>query len=300
MAELANNAHIEVRGAAIPRLTSDLPRLTPLQWLICSVAALGFAFDLYEMVVLAVVARPALVAVGGLKPGTPDFNLWVGLLFSVPAVMGGTFGLLGGYLTDIFGRRRVLVWSILLYACSAWAASYSGTLSQLLIFRCLTSIGVCVEYVAAIAWLAELFSNPKQRELVLGYTQSAVGLGGLLATGTYFLAVTYAERLPAIHSGHEAWRYAVLGGLLPAIPLMLIRPFLPESPVWKEKKSRGTLKRPSIAELFRPALKKTTLVATLLAACFYAVPYGVLQQTPMSFPAFLNCEAHRLDNWNRP
>lgn len=284
MAELANNAHIEVTGAAIPRLASELPRLTPLQWLICSVAALGFAFDLYEMVVLAVVVRPALVAVGGLKPGTPDFNLWVGLLFSVPAVMGGTVGLLGGYLTDIFGRRRVLVWSILLYACSAWAASYSSTLSQLLIFRCLTSIGVCVEYVAAIAWLAELFSNPKQRELVLGYTQSAVGLGGLLATGAYFLAVTYAERLPSIHSGHEAWRYAVLGGLLPAIPLMLIRPFLPESPLWKEKQSRGTLKRPSIAELFRPALKKTTLVATLLAACFYAVPYGVLQQTPHVVP----------------
>jgi len=284
LAELANNAHIEVSGAAIPRLASELPRLTPLQWLICSVAALGFAFDLYEMVVLAVVVRPALVAVGGLKPGTPDFNLWVGLLFSVPAVMGGTVGLLGGYLTDIFGRRRVLVWSILLYACSAWAASYSSTLSQLLIFRCLTSIGVCVEYVAAIAWLAELFSNPKQRELVLGYTQSAVGLGGLLATGAYFLAVTYAERLPSIHSGHEAWRYAVLGGLLPAIPLMLIRPFLPESPLWKEKQSRGTLKRPSIAELFRPALKKTTLVATLLAACFYAVPYGVLQQTPHVVP----------------
>jgi len=282
--ELANNAHIEVSGAAIPRLASELTRLTPLQWLICSVAALGFAFDLYEMVVLAVVVRPALVAVGGLKPGTPDFNLWVGLLFSVPAVMGGTFGLLGGYLTDIFGRRRVLVWSIFLYACSAWAASYSSTLSQLLIFRCLTSVGVCVEYVAAIAWLAELFPDPKQRELVLGYTQSAVGLGGLLATGTYFLAVTYAERLPSIHSGHEAWRYAVLGGLLPAIPLMLIRPFLPESPLWKEKKSRGTLKRPSIAELFRPALKKTTLVATLLAACFYAVPYGVLQQTPHVVP----------------
>ena len=130
MAELANNAHIEVSGAAIPRLASELPRLTPLQWLICSVAALGFAFDLYEMVVLAVVVRPALVAVGGLKPGTPDFNLWVGLLFSVPAVMGGTFGLLGGYLTDIFGRRRVLVWSIFLYACSAWAASYSSTLSS--------------------------------------------------------------------------------------------------------------------------------------------------------------------------
>jgi hypothetical protein len=284
MTELVNNARIPVNGVAIPGLPSKLNRLTPIQWLICGVAALGFAFDLYEMVVLAVVVRPALVAVGNLRPGTSEFNLWVGLLFSVPAVMGGTFGLLGGYLTDLFGRRRVLVWSILLYAFSACAASYSNTLVQLLIFRCATSIGVCVEYVAAIAWLAELFPNPKQRESVLGYTQSAVGLGGLLATGAYWVAVTYAERLPGIHSGHEAWRYALLGGLLPAIPLMLVRPFLPESPMWQEKKAKGILKRPSIAALFTPRLKKTTLVATLLAACFYAVPYGVLQQTPHVVP----------------
>jgi MFS family permease len=284
VAELAHNARMPVDGIAIPTLAAKPNRLTALQWLICGVAALGFAFDLYEMVVLSVVVRPALVTVGGLKPGTSEFNLWVGLLFSVPALTGGCFGLLGGYLTDIFGRRRVLVWSILLYAFSACAASYSSTLTQLLIFRCLTSIGVCVEYVAAIAWLAELFSSPKQRESVLGYTQSAVGLGGLLATGAYYLAVTYAERLPAIHSGHEAWRYAVLGGLLPAIPLMLVRPFLPESPIWKEKKLKGALKRPSITELFSQALKKTTLVATLLAACFFAVPYGVLQQTPHIVP----------------
>jgi len=284
MAELVHNANMPVDSVAIPAPASKADRLTALQWLICGVAALGFAFDLYEMVVLSVVVRPALVTVGGLRPGTPAFNLWVGLLFSVPAVTGGCFGLLGGYLTDILGRRRVLVWSILLYAFSACAASYSSTLMQFLIFRCLTSIGVCVEYVAAIAWLAELFSNPKQRESVLGYTQSAVGLGGLLATGAYYLAVTYAERLPSIHSGHEAWRYAVLGGLLPAIPLILVRPFLPESPLWKEKKFKGTLKRASIAELFNPALKKTTLVATLLAACFYAVPYGVLQQTPHVVP----------------
>jgi len=109
-------------------------------------------------------------------------------------------------------------------------------------------------------------------------------LGGLLATGAYYVAVTYAERLPVIHSGHEAWRYALLGGLLPAIPLMLVRPFLPESPIWQEKESKGILKRPSIAALFSPPLRKTTLVTTLLAACFYAVPYGVLQQTPHVVP----------------
>ena len=35
-------------------------------------------------------------------------------LFFVPALAGGVFGLLGGYLTDLFGRRRVLTFSILL------------------------------------------------------------------------------------------------------------------------------------------------------------------------------------------
>ena len=246
-------------------------RLTPVQWLICVIAAIGFAFDLYEAVVLPVVLRPALAALGNLKPGNPDFNPWVGLLFYVPAAVGGAFGLLGGYLTDLFGRRRVLVWSILLYAFSAFAASHATTLLQFLIFRCTTMVGVCVEYVAAVAWLAELFSNPKQRESVLGYTQSAVGLGGLMATGGYYLAVTYAECLPTIRMDHEAWRYVLLFGLLPAIPLILVRPFLPESPVWRDKKAKGTLKQPSIAELFRPALRKTTLVTTLIVACTYAM-----------------------------
>ena len=50
--------------------------------------------------------------------------------------------LLGGYLTDLLGRRRVLVWSILLYALSACATAYAATLPQFLIFRCTTIIGV--------------------------------------------------------------------------------------------------------------------------------------------------------------
>ena len=84
----------------------------------------------------------------------------------MPAIAGGIFGLLGGYLTDIFGRRRVLVWSILLYAVSGFAAGYSTTVYQLLFWRCCMFVGVCVEFVAAVAWLAELFANPKQREAV--------------------------------------------------------------------------------------------------------------------------------------
>jgi MFS family permease len=254
-------------------------KLTPVQWLVCAVACLGFAFDLYETLMMAVIIRPALTDLGHLRPGMPAFNLWVGLLFYIPNVLAGVFGLLGGYLTDLFGRKRILVWSILLYSVSACAASFSTSPTQLLLFRCGTLVGVSVEFVAAITWLAELFPNPRRRESILGFTQAFHTVGGLMVAGAYYLAVTHAEALPMIRGGHEAWRYTLLSGLIPALPLLLVRPFLPESPLWRGKKSKVRRERPSISELFQPALRKTTLVATLLFACSYALPLGAIQHT---------------------
>ena len=132
---------------------------------------------------LPLIVRPALVELLGVPPTSPPVNDWVGILFYVPAVAGGIFGLLGGYLTDLLGRRRVLVWSILLYALSAFAAGYSTSVQWLLFWRCCTFVGVCVEFVAAVAWLSELFPNPKQREAIVGYTQAFGSIGGLMVTG---------------------------------------------------------------------------------------------------------------------
>ncbi len=259
-------------------------RLTGIQWLICIIAAIGFAFDIYELLVLPLIVRPALMELAQLKPGTPMFNQWTGLLFWIPAIAGGLFGLLGGYLTDLFGRRRVLVWSILLYALSAMGAGFATSLEMLLLLRTTTFIGVCVEFVAAVAWLAELFPDAKQRERVLGYTQAFSSTGGLLVTGAYYLAVHWGPSLPAIYGAHEAWRYTLISGVIPALPLILIRPFLPESPVWKEKRAAGTLKRPSIAELFRGEHRTTTIVTTILFACGYGVAFGAIQSVPRIVP----------------
>src|SRR3954469_8221328 len=155
-------------------------RLTAIQWLICIIAAIGFAFDTYELLMFPLINRPALTELGHLQFGSAEYRRWLGLLFYVPAVCGGVFGLLGGYLTDRLGRRRVLTWSILVYALSAFAAGFSTSLPMLLFFRTTTFVGVCVEFVAAVAWLAELFDDPHQREKVLGYTQAFSSIGGLL------------------------------------------------------------------------------------------------------------------------
>lgn len=255
-------------------------RLTPVQWLICVIAAVGFAFDTYELLMFPLINRPALTELGGLEFGSAGYRRWLGLLFYVPAVCGGIFGLIGGYLTDRLGRRRVLTWSILIYALSAFAAGFTTSLTWLLVLRCATFIGVCVEFVAATAWLAELFHDPEQRESVLGWTQAFGSIGGVLVTAVYSLIVSHTASLPAIHGEHEPWRYTLMSGVIPAIPLIVVRPFLPESPVWREKKAAGTLRRPSVAALFAPEFRRTTIVTTIMFACSFGAAFGAIQQMP--------------------
>ncbi len=172
--------------------------MTATLWLVAIIAAIGFAFDTYELLMLPLVARDALRDLGGITPGTPEFARWFGLLFYVPAVCGGVFGLLGGYLTDRLGRRRVLTWSILLYAVSAFLAGSSTSLPMLLALRTTTFVGVCVEFVAATAWLAELFDDPIQREKMLGYTQAFSSFGGLMVAVVNGLIAANGTRFPAI------------------------------------------------------------------------------------------------------
>jgi MFS family permease len=279
---------------------SNQPSSTTI-WLILIMASIGFAFDIYELLMLPLIIKPAIAALsaplveqlvsGGMAkpqamalwaPGGDNYVSWARTLFFVPALVGGIFGLLGGYLTDLFGRRRVLTGSILLYAFSALAAGFAKDLNWLLFFRCLVFIGVCVEFVAAVAWLAELFDDPKKKEKALGYTQAFSSIGGLLVGIAAVLATWLAQKqwLPAIYGQHEAWRYTLISGVIPALPLILIRPFLPESPKWREKKLSGALKRPSIAELFSPGLARTTIITTILFAASYGIAFGAIQQLP--------------------
>ena len=78
-------------------------RLTTTQWLICAIAAIGFAFDIYELLMLPLIIKPAIAALsapivdelvrGGMPrpdamalwvPGGPRYVEWARTLFFVP------------------------------------------------------------------------------------------------------------------------------------------------------------------------------------------------------------------------
>ena len=119
---------------------------------------------------------------------------------------------------------------------------------------------------------------------MIGYTQAFGSIGGVMATGAYYLVVTYGDSLPLVRGGHEAWRYTLMSGVIPgdsadrhpAVPAGI-------ADVAREE-AAGTLKRPSFAELFQPQFRRTTIVTTMMMACAYAAAFGAIQQMPRIVP----------------
>ena len=253
--------------------------------LVLVVAAIGFLFDTYELLLLPLIAAPAISEILQLPTNHPDVTAWVGRLLWIAALCGGVFGLIGGWLTDRLGRKTVLALSIAVYSLSPVAAAFSTSLGWFIFFRCATFVGVCVEFVAAITWLAELFPDKGRKEKVLGWTQAFASVGGLFVTVVNGWILRNASSFPALpvpgpFNAHADWRYTLITGLMPAIPIALLLPFVPESQLWRERKAAGTLKRASFAELFSPGLRRVTWVTAGLSACAYGVAFGALQLTP--------------------
>lgn len=268
-------------GSPPPSAPAPLGRTA---WLVVIVAAIGFLFDTYELLMTPLVLAPALSELLDKPPNHPEVTAWVGRVLWMTALSGGVFGLLGGWLIDRLGRKTVMAASIFVYSLSPVMAGLSTELHWLIFFRCTTFVGVCVEFVAAVTWLAELFPDKRQKELVLGWTQAFASVGGLLVTGVSAGMGSLVQQgmlptLPVGDPSNPAWRFTLMTGLIPAIPIALLLPFVPESAVWLERKRAGTLKRPSFGEIFAPQLLRTTLVATVLLACAYAAAFGTLQVT---------------------
>ena len=235
-------------------------RLTPIQWLICVIAAIGFAFDIYEILMLPLIVRPALLELTGAAPGSPEFQMWVGRLFYIPRVRR----------RHLRPARRLPDRSVRPPPRADLQHPDLRDLGVLLRLRhldrdaagpALLRVHRRVRRVRRRGGVAgRALPEPKQREKVLGYTQAFSSLGGLLvaiANGWPSLCAS----LPAIgwiRDGRhpESARAVALHADVRRDPG---DPADPHPPVPARvarsgsRKAAGTLKRPSIAALFARA-----------------------------------------------
>src|SRR5213078_1081281 len=114
------------------------PRFAAVQWLVCIIAAIGFLFDTYELLMTPLGGVPAIAEVLQVPPNNPLVTEWAGRMLWMSALCGGVFGLLGGWLIARFGRKRIMAASIFVYSLSPVAAALSTSLGAFIFFRCTT------------------------------------------------------------------------------------------------------------------------------------------------------------------
>ncbi|WP_067701935.1 MFS transporter [Erwinia sp. ErVv1] len=190
--------------------------------------ALGGVFlDAYDLTTLSY----------GIDDVVKEFGLTPALTGLVTSsIMIGTIAgnLIGGWLTDKYGRYTVFMADMLFFVVSAIAAGLAPNVWVLIGARFLMGIGVGIDLPVAMAYLAEFSkftgkSNKASRLAAwcpMWYAASSVCF--LIVFALWFL-------LPAGHA-NWLWRASLLFGAVPALLIIAVRSkFMNESPLWAAK-----------------------------------------------------------------
>lgn len=252
--------------------------VTRYQWLVLFVAWLGWVFDAMDATIYALVLHPALHELLHNPAGGPVSSEMIGryggIIFSVFLIGWAIGGVVFGVLADRFGRTRILMCTIVIYALFTGLAALSNTWWHLAIYRFLTALGIGGEWAAGAALVAEVWPEGK-RTKAAGILQSAWAAGFLLAALT---------NLAMRGSG---WRPIFVVGIAPALVALLVRWWVKEPDRWVQATARdsaagpGHSRMPSrLGELFSPACLRATLVGSGLAFVAVFGLWGATNWTP--------------------
>jgi sugar porter (SP) family MFS transporter len=199
-----------------------------------------------------VVASAAVAALGGFLFGfdtgiisgallfiKQEFGLSAGLQQLVvgslllAAVVGA---LLGGPITDVWGRKKTLILAALIFGVGALVASFSPNLAVLVVARVLLGLAIGIASMIVPVYIAEI-APPRVRGALVSLQQFMITVGIMVS-----YLVSYA------FSGSGAWRWMLGVGMIPAAILLVGMLPLPESPRWLLAKDRrqdalGVLRR---------------------------------------------------------
>ncbi|TDD26819.1 MFS transporter [Kribbella turkmenica] len=185
------------------------------------IGGLGYTFDAADAAVIAFIL-PVVSKQWGLNSGEVSLlasSLLVGYLFGALAA---------GVLGDRFGRKKVMIGSLIVYTLMTAAAAFSPNFEALFAFRVLAGVGIGAESAIIAPYLAE-FVPGRYRGRFIG------SVAGFFAFGYVLCAVLSRIVIP---TGPDGWRVVQLILVVPIVMVIWWRRALPESPRYLLAKGR--------------------------------------------------------------
>lgn len=185
------------------------------QWLVLTVAWLGWVFDIADSAVFALVKTPMLKEIMGADVYANIGTLVEGRIQTLFLIGWSVGGLLFGILADRWGRTKTLVLTVLLYSALTALTALCHSVPQVMVMRFLTALGIGGEWAAGAALIAEVFPN-KARAPAASVLQTAAAFGPVLAAiGNQSLK-------------NASWRWLFVLGAVPALITVIVRLYVPE------------------------------------------------------------------------
>lgn len=199
--------------------------VTRYQWLVLAIASAGWIFDVYEGQIFNITRSDLLADVLRSSGDARDVKHY-GDMFLGVFLLGGTVGgLLFGSLADRFGRRPIMIVTILFYSVFSGLTFFAANLTQVAALRFLVALGVGGEWAVAASLVAEVFPV-RARAHASGIFHASSVLG------------TWMAALAGMAVGTQ-WRYAYLVGVIPALLILWVRVSVREPEKWQAEAARG-------------------------------------------------------------
>lgn len=189
----------------------------------------------------------------------------IGLVSSITTVGMMIGAVLFGYLADKFGKKNIIIITLLLFSVSNLFLALTTDVNQFLLVRFITGIGLGGELPVATTIIADSFSG-HQRSKMLILVDSFWAIGWIFASLLAFLFMPVYD-----------WRPTVIITSVMALYTLVIRRHLPEQTNVKNEKLQLSV---TLKKIWSPEFRRATLCLSILWFIIMFTYYGMFLWSP--------------------